>query len=218
MPRQWSAPAARTHAWSSLRTSVGERFARGRAGPRRASPAVSLPVNVFCWLGWKQPSSVPGAGVASAPWPKRGRGRGAACRARRAGAARRPRRTRRGRRRPATSGSCASSATDHGRQASRSSGVGLLAGGAQRTAAVIQASRELQPVAARGRRSAGWRSRSRCSAANRKSPERSPVNTRPVRLAPWAAGARPRTSTRAAGSPKPGTGGPSTPRRRTRRA
>ena len=45
-------------------------------------------------------------------------------------------------------------------------------------------------------------------AANSQSPERSPVNTRPVRLPPWAAGARPRTSTRAAGSPKPGTGRP----------
>ena len=46
----------------------------------------------------------------------------------------------------------------------------------------------------------------RCIAANRKSPERSPVNIRPVRLAPCAAGARPTTSTEAAGSPKPGTG------------
>ena len=30
----------------------------------------------------------------------------------------------------------------------------------------------------------------------------------PLRLAPWAAGARPSTSTRASGSPKPGTGRP----------
>ena len=45
---------------------------------RRASAAVSRPVNVFCWEGWKQPSS--GSGPPSpkvAPWPKRGRGRGA---------------------------------------------------------------------------------------------------------------------------------------------
>ena len=34
------------------------------------------------------------------------------------------------------------------------------------------------------------------------------MKTRPVRLAPCAAGARPRTSTRAAGSPKPGIGRP----------
>ena len=49
----------------------------------------------------------------------------------------------------------------------------------------------------------------RWSAAIRKSPEPptpSPVNTRPVRLAPCAAGARPTISSRAAGSPKPGTG------------
>ena len=31
------------------------------------------------------------------------------------------------------------------------------------------------------------------------------MNTRPVRLAPWAAGANPTTTIRAAGSPKPGT-------------
>ena len=55
----------------------------------------------------------------------------------------------------------------------------------------------------------GWLARpARCMAAKSQSPERSPVNTRPVRLPPWAAGARPRTSTRAAGSPKPGTGRP----------
>jgi hypothetical protein len=49
----------------------------------------------------------------------------------------------------------------------------------------------------------------RLSAAMRKSPEPpipSPVNTRPVRLAPCAAGASPTISSRAAGSPNPGTG------------
>ena len=37
---------------------------------------MSLPVNVFCWLGWNEHSSVtpPGA-AASTPWPNRGRGR-----------------------------------------------------------------------------------------------------------------------------------------------
>ena len=55
----------------------------------------------------------------------------------------------------------------------------------------------------------------RCSAAIRKSPEPpvpSPVNTRPVRFAPCAAGARPEEQHGAQGSPKPGTGFPSTPR------
>ena len=119
-----------------------------------------------------------------------------------------PREARRGRRSRRTRGAASSSRTAHGRQVSRSAGVGLLAGGAQRTAAVIQASRSARPSSRVRPRSAGWRSPARCSAANRKSPERSPVNTRPVRLAPCAAGARPRISTRAAGSPKPGIGRP----------
>src|SRR5437588_4206466 len=41
-----------------------------------------------------------------------------------------------------------------------------------------------------------------------KLPEASPVNGRPVRLEPCAPGARPSTTTRALGSPKPGTGLP----------
>src|SRR5713101_1173322 len=47
-----------------------------------------------------------------------------------------------------------------------------------------------------------------CSAAYRKSPERSPVNIRPVRFAPCAAGASPRMSNCACESPKPGIGLP----------
>src|SRR5208282_1265997 len=39
-------------------------------------------------------------------------------------------------------------------------------------------------------------------------PDASPVKGRPVRLEPWAPGARPMISTRASGSPKPGTGLP----------
>ena len=42
--------------------------------------------------------------------------------------------------------------------------------------------------------------------AKSQSPERSPVKIRPVRLPPWAAGASPITTTRARGSPKPGSG------------
>ena len=48
-----------------------------------------------------------------------------------------------------------------------------------------------------------------CIARIRKSPEPpapSPVKTRPVRFAPCAAGASPITTSRASGSPKPGTG------------
>ena len=43
-------------------------------------------------------------------------------------------------------------------------------------------------------------------APSQEPPPPSPVNTRPVRFAPWAAGASPRISTRALGSPNPGTG------------
>ena len=73
--------------------------------------------------------------------------------------------------------------------------------------------RYTHPSAAIHRRCAAtwrcWRSPARLSAAIRKSPDAptpSPVNTRPVRFAPCAAGASPRISMRAFGSPKPGTG------------
>ena len=75
-------------------------------------------------------------------------------------------------------------------QLSRSSGVGLLAGGAQRTAAVTQQSVSRRPSSRAT--DVGWLARpARQSAANSQSPERSPVKMRPVRLPPWAAGARP---------------------------
>jgi hypothetical protein len=90
---------------------------------------------------------------------------------------------------------------------SRSIGSGLLAGGAHRTAAVIQQSISSRPSSRE--REIGWfASPARCRAANRKSPDRSPVNTRPVRLPPCAAGARPSRRIRAAGSPKPAIGRP----------
>ena len=37
---------------------------------------VSRPVKVFCWLGWKDPSTVRGPTATSAAWPNLGRGRG----------------------------------------------------------------------------------------------------------------------------------------------
>src|SRR3954452_2722349 len=158
------------------------------------------------------PSSKP------ASWPKRGRGLGRGW-------------PKAGRRRSAASQAnaprhtttlralrCSSSATVHGRHSSRSWGVGLLAGGAQRTAAAIHASFSRRPSPRC--REGGWLARpARYMAAKSQSPDRSPVNTRPVRLPPWAAGARPRTRTRAAGSPKPGMGRPqysSSAKRRTR--
>ena len=49
---------------------------RARANTASNMGTVSLPVKVFCWLGWYEPSSVrpPGRGL-SAKWPKAGRGR-----------------------------------------------------------------------------------------------------------------------------------------------
>ena len=54
--------------------------ARVRARSRTASNigGVRRPVNVFCWLGWYEPSRTYGPTRASAPWPNRGFGRGAA--------------------------------------------------------------------------------------------------------------------------------------------
>jgi hypothetical protein len=167
---------------------------------------VSFPVNVFCWLGWKQPSSWRSP-TRRAPWVKRGRGLGMgspdSARNRSAAShAKAPRQTI-----TRACSSNASSRTANGRQRSRSAGVGLLAGGAQRTAAVTQQSSSASPSSAAVE--LGWLANPvRCSAANRKSPERSPVKTRPVRLAPCAAGARPSSTTRAPGSPNPGIGRP----------
>ena len=166
---------------------------------------VSTPVNVFCWLGWKQPSMRPAAARRS-----RRRGRTSA-----SGAA-----AVSSRRSAASQANCAEadhharvgSSASSGRaqvamHVSRSAGVGLFAGGAQRTAAVIHVSVSSSPSSRCT--DVGWFARpARCSAANRKSPERSPVKMRPVRLPPCAAGARPKTTMRASGSPKPGIGRP----------
>ena len=96
---------------------------------------------------------------------------------------------------------------------------GLLAGGAQRTAMLIYASRSIRPSPACVE-VARLANPATCSAAMRKSPEPpvpSPVNTRPVRFAPCAAG-RARRSGGARGDPRsPAPAGPST-RRHGRRA
>src|SRR5919206_54562 len=85
--------------------------------------------------------------------------------------------------------------------------VGLLAGGAQRTAAVIQALMRRSPSSTETE--SGWLAKpARYMARKSQSPDRSPVKIRPVRLPPWAAGASPATTTRASGSPKPGMGRP----------
>ena len=105
---------------------------------------------MFCWLGWYEPRSTYGPMRASAPWPKRGFGAAPRCPA--AASAR-----------SAASQPNAPSATMHpdagraapssrarnGAHVSRSSIVGLLAGGAQRTAAAMYASVRVRPSSAR---------------------------------------------------------------------
>src|SRR5918998_3878073 len=97
---------------------------------------VSRPVKVFCWLTWYEPSRTrPEALVQRAPWPKGGRGRGglSAYTLEKTGnheaQAKAPRAT--------TTRSVGfisvTSRTSQGAQVSRSAGVGLLSGGAQRT-------------------------------------------------------------------------------------
>ena len=99
------------------------------------------------------------------------------------------------------------SATSQGWQASRSAGVGLFAGGAQRTGSVMRRSSSRWPSSAVVD-TGEVQKPVRCSAANSQSPLRSPVKIRPVRLPPCAAGARPTTATDASRGPQPVTGRP----------
>ena len=66
-------PALRPRVLTPSRPAINS---RARVNTASNIGTVSLPVNVFCWLGWYEPSSVrpSGSGV-SARWPKAGRGR-----------------------------------------------------------------------------------------------------------------------------------------------
>ena len=188
--------------------------ARSRAASNTSSSiaGVSLPVNVFCWLGWKQPSSGSGRPRrSSAPWPKRGRGRGAGRPPQRAQAQR------------GVPGERAE-ADDHARASRRSvelarrstagrrrarPGVGLLAGGAQRTAAVIHASRSASPSPACDARS-GWLAKPGAVQRGEQEVARAVAGEDAARCG-WRRARRARgrgCSTRASGSPKPGIGRP----------
>ena len=109
------------------------------AGERPSSiiAGVSLPVNVFCWLGWYVPMSRLRADLDLAPCPNRGFARraGGPFDANARSAASQPNAPSATTTR--TRCSSASSRARNGAQVSRSSGVGLLAGGAQRTAAAM---------------------------------------------------------------------------------
>ena len=83
------------------------------------------------------------------------------------------------------------SSSSQGAQGYCSSGVGLLAGGAQRTTAAIHRSWSVMPSSARPT-ALGWDAKpASCKTGKRKSPEPSPVNIRPVPLEPCAPGASP---------------------------
>jgi len=166
---------------------------------------VSRPVCVFCWLTWYAPTShgAP-ASDTSAPCANRGAGRGTSM-----PRARKTRSTEAQAIAPSASRTLgrtsSSSRASHGEQRASSSGRGAFPGGAQRAESVTHTPHSTSP-SSRDTLRAWFASPARCSAAYRKSPDRSPVKTRPVRLPPCAAGARPTTASRARGSPHPGTG------------
>ena len=181
-----------------------------RAIARASTPSsidgVSRRVNVFCWLGWKQPTQ-----PVHRPGGPRRRARSAAA----AGPG--PRAPPAARSTPSqakapsatmtrTRSSNSISRSRYGRQLSRSSGVGLFAGGQQRLTAVTYAPCSDSPSSRCDGCPADSRSRPGTAPPNRKSPDRSPVKIRPVRLPPWAAGARPTSRIRAPASPNPGSG------------
>src|SRR5690606_34098863 len=157
-----------------------------RAAVRRTSRSisgVSRPVKVLRWLTWKQPKrSRPGPSAASrvtrAPCAKAGRGRGtvqpASANAGRAACQPKAPRTRAAR---SVGRSRCSSCTSQGRQASRSEGVGLLAGGAQCTGAVTRTPYSRRPSSA-CTEDGCEASPTSYSAWYSTSPERSPVNIR----------------------------------------
>ena len=166
--------------------------ATARSNTASSIGSVSRPVNVFCWLGWYEHSTVGPPGTRP-----RGRGRTSAAAVGRN--ARRPRRTRsrRGTRSP-LGGACPARGRGTARTSSRSAGVGALSGGAHFTGAVIHASRSSKPSSTST--DVGWLARpARNIARISQSPLRSPVKTRPVRLPPCAAGANPTTAMRADG-------------------
>ena len=78
---------------------------------------------------------------------------------------------------------------------------GMFRGGAHRTEEVTQQSRSLSP-SSRATEVAWLANPARWSARYSQSPDRSPVNIRPVRLAPWAAGAKPTSTSRALPHPR----------------
>ena len=180
---------------------------------RRASAGVSRPVNVFCWLGWNEHSSVEPAGGGDLDAVTEARpGADAEQRAGHVVAER-------------------TEAHDHAQACQqrelaleeRAAGVALVGrrGVARRRAAHRRRhprAVEAQAVVDRDT-DVGWLAKpARCIEANRKSPERSPVNTRPVRLPRAPPGPGRGRAPPPAGHRSPAPAGPSTPGRGTRPA
>ena len=199
-----------------------QRATRSRARAKTASiiGSVSRPVNVFCWL--RVEAAEERAAGRRRRTRRRGRSAAAAAGRRPAGAAQAQRgvpgeaaeaddhRTR---------GSSSSSRTDHGRQVSRSAGVGWLAGGAQRTAAAIAG---VAQRAARRRAcvEVGWLAKPGAVQRGEQPVARAVAGEHAAGAVAAVGGGREaeHAGRARAGSPKPGIGGPSTPRRDTRRA
>ena len=117
-----------------------------RANTASSISTVSLPVNVFCWLGWYEPRSAYGPTLASAMWPNRGFGRGVsmpagAQRAKRPVPRERPEAHDHAHAAPAAP----SSRARYGTHSSRSTVVGLLSGGAHLTTAETYAPSRRSP-------------------------------------------------------------------------
>ncbi len=160
---------------------------------------------MFCWLGWKQPSSVNGPTVGLGAVTEAGLGLRRVAEMRRAPVAHRPTRTSRARRSRVrrraprspvrgTAGTCPVPPSSACSRAARS-------GSRPRRTRGRDANRRPAPPT-----SAGSRTPQRWSDANRKSPDRSPVKIRPVRLPPCAAGRETEDQHAGVGIAEPGHG------------
>ena len=197
-----------------------ERRARRAANTASSIGGVSLPVNVFCWLGWNAPTTVtrPHAHFEAVREPRPAR-----------------RELDRVARRKHAPQRFVAEGAEHDDDAHaleelelahevRAAFVALGGRRLVRGRRATHRGRDVHVAQLRDRRraapSVGWFAKPvRWSDAKRKSPDRSPVKMRPVRLPPCAAGASPTTSTRALRVTETRhRAGPSTSRRGRRRA
>ena len=174
---------------------------------------MSSPVNVFCWLGWKQPTTaIAPHGDLEPVRELRPPRRESQLRE-----ARPPRNVAQSASYPnapsaTITRTCASSCSSRTRYGQAR--VALCRRRLVRRRRAAHRGRDVRVGERAARRraardSAWFANPARCIAANSQSPDRSPVNTRPVRLPPCAAGASPTTQQPGrAGRRSPGTGRP----------